>query len=97
MARKAGKSTRKLKTTIIWITLMTVFIAELLFYTWCRVQCVGVGYEISEATHNHQELITSQNSLKVELASLKSPERIEKIASKLGLIIPASGRIIVIP
>ena len=97
MARKTGKSTRKLKTTIIWIALMTVFIAELLFYTWCRVQCVGVGYEISEATHHHQKLMTSQNSLKVELASLKSPERIEKIASKLGLIIPASGRIIVIP
>jgi cell division protein FtsL len=97
MARKAGKSTRKLKTTIIWITLMTVFIAELLFNTWCRVQSVGVGYEISEATDHHKELMTSQNSLKVELASLKSPERIEKIAGKLGLVIPASGRIIVIP
>ena len=45
----------------------------------------------------HWKLGVDSHSNIVELASLKSPERIEKIASKLGLIIPASGRIIVIP
>jgi cell division protein FtsL len=98
MARKARKNTRKLKTTMIWIIFMAMFISELLIYTWCRVQCVGVGYEISKAAHHLQEHIKLQNNLKVELASLKSPDRIAKIAkNKLGLKTPTPAQVIIIP
>ena len=98
MAPKAGKNKRKLKTPIIWIILMTVFIAELLFYTWCRVQCVRVGYEISGADRHHQDLLTLQSNLQVELARLKSPERIAKIAkNQLGLTTPTPEQVIIIP
>jgi cell division protein FtsL len=98
MARKARKNIRKLKTTMIWIIFMTMFIAELLIYTWCRVQYVGIGYEISKAAHHHQEHINLQNNLKVELASLKSPDRIAKIAkNQLGLKTPTPAQVIIIP
>ena len=33
----------------IWVALLAVFIVELLFYTWCRVQCTQTGYAISNA------------------------------------------------
>lgn len=98
MARKARKNIRKQKTTMIWIIFMTMFIAELLIYTWCRVQCVGIGYEISKVGHHHQEHINLQNNLKVELASLKSPDRIAKIAkNQLGLTTPTPAQVIIIP
>ena len=98
MVRKDRKNTRKLKTTMIWIIFMAMFIAELLIYTWCRVRCVGVGYEISKAAHHLQEHIKLQNNLKVELASLKSPDRIAKIAkNQLGLKTPTPAQVIIIP
>jgi cell division protein FtsL len=77
---------------------MVIFIAELFLYAWCRVNCIGVGYEISKATQNQQELIALQNNLKIELASLKSPERIAKIAKdQLGLMVPTKDQTIVFP
>ena len=98
MVRKTRKNNGGIKITGVWIILMVLFIAELFIYTWCRVNCIGVGYEISKETKKQQELIALQNNLKIELASLKSPERIAKIAKdQLGLIVPSKGQTIIIP
>jgi len=98
MARKTRKKNGKSKPTGIWIIFMAVFIAELLLYTWCRVNYIDVGYEISKETKKQHELIALQNNLKIELASLKSPERIAKIAKdQLGLKAPTKSQTIVIP
>lgn len=98
MAQNVRIDIRKPKTTMIWIIFMAMFIAELLIYTWCRVQFVGIGYEISETAHHLQEHIKLQNNLKVELASLKSPDRIAKIAkNQLGLKTPTPAQVIIIP
>jgi len=98
MARKTRKKKGDVKITGIWIILMAVFIAELFLYTWCRVNCIGVGYEISKETNKQHELMALQNNLKIELASLKSPERISKIAKdQLGLKTPTKSQTIVIP
>ena len=83
---------------IIWFIIMGVFIAELLIYTWSRVQCVNTGYEISNENNKNRKLITLQNNLKVELARLKSPERLAKIAkNRLGLKTPTPKQMIIIP
>lgn len=87
-----------MKLTGIWIVFMTVFIAELFLYTWSRVNCIGVGYEISKETQKQHELVALETNLKIELASLKSPERIAKIAkNQLGLVTPTQKQTIVIP
>ena len=95
---KTLKNIRKPNATVILIIFMTIFLTELLFFTWCRVQTIGAGYEISRETQRHQDLINFQNNLKVELARLKSPERIAKIAkNQLGLITPTREQMIIIP
>lgn len=87
-----------MKAGAIWIVFLTIFISELLLYAWCRVQCIGVGYDILNASRNYQELVSLQNNLKVELASLKSPDRIATIAEKhLGLAMPKPEQMIIIP
>lgn len=69
--------------------LMSLFVAELLFYTWCRVQCTRTGYDIAQATRRHINLMALQQNLNTEAASLKAPDRIKKIALKqLGLVMP---------
>ncbi len=82
----------------LWLVLMGFFIGELLFYTWCRVQCVQVQYEISKATRKQQRLLALQDNLKIELANLKSPQRIATIArEQLGLMTPTSKQMVPIP
>ena len=92
------KDIRRVKNIRTWIVLLFVFIALLLVYTWCRIQCVQVGYEISEAVKINEKRIARNNDLKIEHACLKSPERIAKKAKEnLGLIMPTAKQIIVIP
>jgi cell division protein FtsL len=96
--KRNRENIRNLKAAGFWIGIMLIFIAELLFYTWSRVQCVQLGYEISNAAEIQRTRATLQNNLKIELARLKSPERIATIAkNQLGLIIPTPSKVITIP
>jgi cell division protein FtsL len=98
MQRKKKKDVRKHKIIGIWFVLMVLFISELLLYTWCRVQCIRDGYAISKATERHRQLVALQSKLRVELAHLKSPERIAQIAKgRFGLTAPTPEQIIIIP
>lgn len=81
----------------IWVALMVVFMAELLVYTWCRVQYVQTGYEITEATNEQQRLMELHRKLQVEEARLRSPERVMRIARQRGLVMPDSKQVVVIP
>ena len=77
---------------------MFVFISELFLYTWSRVQCVAKGYEIVRETGRMNNLNTLRNNLKIELASLKSPKRIETIATyHIGLKRPDADQMIIVP
>ena len=94
---KSKKGTAK-RMPWTWVLIMSLFIAELLFYTYCRVQCVQVGIAISTERSRQRELTALQNSLKIELARLKAPERISVIARKnLGLGMPDPAQIIMVP
>ncbi|UCF92802.1 MAG: cell division protein FtsL [Desulfobacterales bacterium] len=98
MQKKAPRRNRSAKVTLMCIVLMGLFIGELLFYTWCRVQCVRTRYEISEENARYQRLMTLQDNLKIELAHLKSPRRIARIArTQLGLVTPSREQLILIP
>ena len=77
---------------------MICFLAELFFYTWCRVQVIQAGYDISEGARHRQHLLALQRNLNVELAHLKSPKRIGTIArEQLGLFKPGPKQVIVVP
>lgn len=98
MKKKKKRRRPNPKVLAIWLALMVVFIGELLFYTWCRVQCVQIKYEISKDTQRHRQLIALQDNLKIEQANLKSPQRIATIArDQLGLISPTSKQMVTIP
>lgn len=96
--KRRKKKTRNPKMLAVSLVMMGLFIAELLFYTWCRVQSIQIQYEISELNVKQQQLATHQDTLKIELARLKSPQRIAEIAKKqLGLITPTTKQLIIIP
>lgn len=68
-----------------------------LFFVWSRVQVTSLDYEISrlEATLRKARQETSQ--LRLEAASLGSPERIERVArTELGLRLPVAEQVITV-
>lgn len=93
--RKPGKKPRSGMT--LWVVLIVVFMAELLVYSWCRVQYVHTGYEITEALEKQQVLLALQDELKLEGARLRSPERIRGIGKDRGLTMPDPSRVFVMP
>jgi len=101
--RAAGAKNRKVRpprkvNTGLWIMLMILLFAEALFYAWCRVQCVNAGYGIDQQMRQRQALLKQRNTLNIELARLKSPERIEAIArTRLGLVMPDSHQRVMLP
>jgi cell division protein FtsL len=96
---KGGKKKKRNPMMLsAWLLFMGLFIGELLFYTWCRVQSTQVRYEISQLTADQDRMLKIQDNLKIELARLKSPQRIAQIATQhLGLVAPTSKQLIIIP
>lgn len=82
---------------MIWVILLTLLISELFVFTWSRVQCVATGYSLTRSAEEHNHLVALQKKLRIELAHLKSPNRISAIArNRLGLIVPEQDQIITI-
>ena len=97
MNRKRKDTVLKFKLAAAWMAIMTVLIGELLAHTWSRVQCVKVGYEITQATRVHEDRIALRKAMEVELALLTSPSRIVRQAQEgLGLIRPSPDQFIAI-
>lgn len=71
----------------------------LLAFIWISVQLhvTSMGYTISRLERQMHQSENLQRMLLVEVSSLRSAERIEKIASSMGLIIPDKVDIISIP
>ncbi len=86
------------KAAGVWLIVMSFFLSELFSYTWCRVQFTRIGYDISKGAKKQQHLLALQRNLNIELARLKSPERIETIArQQLGLMTPTPEQVIILP
>ncbi len=66
---------------------------QMFFYTWCRVQCRQMGYEISVEMEDLDRLREIHNDLRIRLERLKSPERLARVAeTELGLHMPRAGQ-----
>ena len=66
-------------------------------FMWSRLMVVNAGYEISRANSSRASLMEQNKRLRLDFLRLKSPERIEKIATgELGLMNPKSEQIVAI-
>ncbi|WP_305041617.1 cell division protein FtsL [Geoalkalibacter sp.] len=66
-----------------------------LFFVWSRIQVFQLKYEISTLETTLREAQQEERQLRLEVASLRNPSRIESIArTKLGLRQPLPEQII---
>ncbi|MGB6065561.1 MAG: hypothetical protein WBG50_12185 [Desulfomonilaceae bacterium] len=68
-----------------------------LFCVWTRMQLVQIGYELSSLENENNDLKKRKRELLLEIASLQSPQELEKKASKMGLALPAIGKVVHVP
>jgi hypothetical protein len=83
----------------IWLAsaLTVFFIIGFFFKTWCGVQCIRTGYEITAELQEQQKLFDMQKNLTIELCRLKSPQVLGKTANEqFGLTVPLPEQIIVV-
>lgn len=95
--KRKGVARREHRPVFPWFVLAIVMMAELLIYSWCRVEYVQTGYELNEARQEYHRLAALNHKLKVEQAQLKSPERIKDLARKQGLVMPNPRQVVVLP
>ena len=74
---------------------VAAFVGVGLMHVTSRVLVVGVGYELSRLEGENHELLRQNDELRVELAALKNPARLERIArEQLGMAPPPAGAVI---
>lgn len=79
------------------LVFLVAIVVTLLFFLWSRLETVKLGYEISRENKKTIELLNENKSLRLQVVDLKSPERIERLASeRLGLVYPRERQIVVI-
>ena len=95
------KKVKKKRTSVIlaaWIAIVLLFIAEVFGCVWLRIQCSSLRYEIARGIEERSALAKRHKELQIELARLRSPARIMKIAKgRLGMVMPETGQVVVIP
>jgi len=73
-------------------------IGAVLVHVWVRLQVVRMGYVLSTTSKLQTRLEQENRELKVELATMTSPDRLEALArQRLGLVQPEKGQVVVLP
>jgi cell division protein FtsL len=87
----------KSKFLLLFTLLLLFLIGGSLFYVWSRIQVIQLGYEISNALKAERTLAEENKKLRLEIATLKSYARIEKVAvEELRMAKPKPDQVIVI-
>ncbi|WP_041971592.1 cell division protein FtsL [Geobacter sp. OR-1] len=87
-----GKREEYLPALLVILALLTTVS---IFHVWSRVKVVDLSLQLGESRKQLKEMQQEQSKLKLEVASLKTPARIESVArSELGLSLPTNQQVV---
>ena len=79
------------------ILIGSAVLALILMSVWQHVHIVTLGYEIQQAQLEHKQLLQVHQQMRVEVETLSSLDRIEKIATtQLGMVRPFDGQVVLV-
>jgi cell division protein FtsL len=88
---------RRLREQWRSIAVGVLFVGVLLFSGWQRVELLQHGYRLEHMQKERGDEQAANRHLRLEIETLKSPQRIERLAtSRLRLVSPATGAAVVI-
>jgi len=83
-----------LKQVPFFMVICGVMILPLL-YVWPHIRMTELEYQVAEEMSVRRQLLEEREKLKIEYATLKSPQRIETIArEKLQMTYPALDQVV---
>lgn len=95
---RVERSGGKRRRFVIGALLGLGLIGTVLVHVWVRLQVVSMGYVLSTTSKLQTRLEQENRELKVELATMTSPDRLETLArQRLGLVQPEKGQVVVLP
>jgi len=95
-AGQEQKTAPQLKYSV-FLLVAFVLMAVAVTYVWSHVQMTKLEYQVAEEMTRGEQMLDEQRKLKLEQATLKSPQRIEAIArSSLNLSYPDGEQVILI-
>ena len=72
-------------------------LAGMVVYMWPRVHIVRQGYRIQTLEQRARVLFQEREQLRLEIASLKDPQRVYQVATeRLGMMVPSHEQIFVL-
>lgn len=91
VARENWISFPYLTGVMVLLTLVSIF------HVWSRVEVIDLNLKISEASRGLREQQQENKRLRVEVASLKAPARIEALAKgELGMALPSDQQVVLV-
>ena len=92
--RDSGRLVFGLKQVPFLMVICAVMLLSLC-YVWPHIHMTELEYQIAEEMGNRQRLLEEREKLKVEYATLKSPQRIETMArEKLQMTYPERDQLV---
>ena len=80
---------------VLALLLVAPVVAAAVFYVWTHVATVRLGYELANAARVHAALVEENRGLRIEVAALKRPDRLKRLAARnYQLRAPSPGQII---
>lgn len=77
------------------IVAFIILMSAALIYVWSHIRFTELKYRIAKEVSVQERLLEENRKLKVEIATLKSPQRIEAVSrDKLGLQFPEREQVI---
>ena len=91
VARESRLSLPYVTGVMVMVTLVSIF------HVWSRVEVIDLNLKISESARLTKEQLQENQRLKVEVASLKAPARIEMLAKgELGMALPTDQQVVLV-
>lgn len=94
---KARRRPIEVRSILMAVLVCAAFTAVGIFHTWLRVERLTLGYELSRLFSEERALRREHERLRLEVATLEAPARIERIArQRLGMRPPKIHEVIVV-
>lgn len=77
------------------VVVMVLLTLVSIFHVWSRVKVIDLNMKLAESTRLLKSEQQEQNRLRLEVASLKTPARIEEVAKRdLGMALPTDQQVV---
>jgi cell division protein FtsL len=95
---KVGRRLQFTGRQMLLIALMLcILMGSGISYVWSNLEGTQIGYDVSRLKQEELRLKDLNKKLRLELATLKSPQYLEEAARSFGLKAPSPAQIVVLP